>query len=122
MVWSVGLSRVDQRARDVGAAAVLGQPEEGPGALAEALDQAGFGQQLEMARDARLRLPQDVGEIGDGQLGLGQKRQHAQARLLARGLERSIEGIETELSVAAHWTNIGPFGASSHYIKISLYV
>ena len=35
---------LEQRARDLGAAAVLGQPEEGPGALAEALDQAGLGQ------------------------------------------------------------------------------
>ena len=31
----------------------------------------GFGQQLEMARDARLRLPQDLGEVGDRQFGLG---------------------------------------------------
>ena len=36
-----------------------------------ALDQAGLGQQLEMARDARLRLAQDVGQVRDRQLGLG---------------------------------------------------
>ena len=35
---------VEQRARHLGAAAALGQPEERPGALAEALDQAGLGQ------------------------------------------------------------------------------
>ena len=58
----------------------FGQAEERPGALAEALDQAGLDQQLEMARDARLRLAQDVGEVGDGQLGLGQQRQDAQPR------------------------------------------
>ena len=104
MVGSAGSSRVDQRARDLGAAAVLGQAEERPGALAEALDQAGLGQQLEMARDARLRLAQDVGEVGDGQLGLGQQRQHAQARLLAGRLERRIEGVETELAGAVHRT------------------
>ena len=54
---------------------------------------------LQMARDARLRLAQDVGEVGDGQLGLGQQRQHAQARLLAGRLERRVEGIETEPAV-----------------------
>ena len=37
---------VEQRAGDLGAAAMLGQPEEGPGALAEALDQPGLGQKL----------------------------------------------------------------------------
>ena len=94
----------EQRARNLGPAAVLGQAEERPGALAEALDQAGFGQQLEMARNARLRLAQDVGEVGDGQFGLGQQRQHAQPRLLAGRLERRIEGIETELAGAGHRT------------------
>lgn len=75
-----------------------------------------------MARNARLRLPQNVRQIRHGKFSLGQKGQHAQTRLLTRCLERRIEGIETELSVAAHLTNIGPFGASSHYIRICLYV
>ena len=97
-----GIEPLEQRARHLGAAAVLGQPEEGPGALAEALDQPGLGQQLEMARDARLRLAQDVGQVGDGQFGLGQQRQHAQARLLAGGLEGGVEGVETELGAGAH--------------------
>ncbi len=104
MVWIGRIEALDQRARNFRAAAVLGQPEERPGALAEALDQPGFGQQLEMARDARLRLAQDVGEVGDGQFGLGQQRQHAQPRLLARRLERRVEGIETELAGAGHRT------------------
>ena len=91
-----------QRARHLGAAAMLGQAEERPGALAETLDQAGLGQQLEMARDARLRLAQDVGQVGDGQLGLGQQRQHAQARFLAGRLEGGVEGIEAELRTVAH--------------------
>ena len=82
-----GIEPRDQRARQLGAAAVLGEPEERPGALAEALDQPGLDQQLEMARDARLRLAQDVGEVGDGQFGLGQQRQDAQARFLAGRLE-----------------------------------
>ena len=91
-----------QRAGDLGAAAVLGQAEERPGAFAEALDQTGLGQQLEVARDARLRLAQDVGQVGDGQLGLGQQRQQAQARVLAGRFEGRVEGIETELVGCSH--------------------
>jgi hypothetical protein len=68
------------------AAALLCQPEERPGPLAEALDQAGFGEQLEVPGDARLRLPQNVGQVGNGELGFGEQREHAQARLLAGGL------------------------------------
>ena len=81
---------------------MLGEAKECPRPLAEALDKAGLGQELQVARNARLRLPQDVGEVGDGQLGLGQQRQHAQTCLLARRLERGIEGIETELSATVH--------------------
>jgi hypothetical protein len=44
-----------------------------------------------MARDARLGLAQNGHELGDGQLGVGQQRQKAQARDLASGLQR-IEG------------------------------
>ena len=66
-----GSSLRDQLARELGGAAAFGQAEERPGALAEALDQPGLGQQLEMARDARLRLPQDLGEVGHRQFGLG---------------------------------------------------
>src|SRR4029077_2193574 len=90
--------------------------EEGPGAFPETLDEASFGQEFQMARDARLRLPQDVREIGYGQFGFGQKCQHTQARLLARRLERGIEGIAAQRTARAHvW-------ASSHYIRICLYV
>ena len=88
----VGIEPGDQRARDVGRAAALAEPEEGPGAFAEALDQAGFGQQPQVARNPRLRLAQDFGEIGDGQFRLGQQRQNAQPRGLARRLERRSEG------------------------------
>ena len=60
-----------------------------------ALDQAGLDEQLEMARDARLRLAEDVGQIGHGQLALGEQRQDAQARLLGggpQGAERLVQG------------------------------
>ena len=86
----VGIEPRDQRARDVGRAAALAEAEERPGAFAEALDQAGLGQEPQMARNARLRLAQDFGEVGDGQLGLGEQRQDAQPRRFARGLERAV--------------------------------
>ena len=88
MIGSLAIEPRDQRARDIGGAAALAQPEERPRALAEALDQAGLGQQPQMARQARLRLAQNFGEVGDRQLGLGEQRQDAQARGFACGLER----------------------------------
>ena len=84
MVGSSGSSRAISARASSAAAAALAQAEERPGALAEALDQAGLGQQPQMARDARLRLAQDVGEVGDGELGLGEQREDAQPRRLAR--------------------------------------
>ena len=90
----VGVEAGDQRAGELGARATLGEAEERPGAFAEALDQPGLDQEPEMARDARLRLPQDLGQVGDRQFGLGEQRQHAQARVLAGRFERGVESVE----------------------------
>ena len=79
-------------------AAALAEPEEGPRAFAEALDQPGLGQKPQMAGQPRLRLAQDFGEIGDGQLGLGQQRQNAQPGRFAGGLERCGEGRERSVA------------------------
>ena len=52
-------------------------------------------EQLQVARDARLRLAEDVGQIGHGQFALGEQRQDAQARLLGggpQGAERLVQG------------------------------
>ena len=98
----VGIEPRDQFARQRRRAAALAQPEERPGALAEALDQPGLGQQPQMPRDARLRLAQDVGEVGDRQLGLGQQRHDAQPRLLAGRLEGAVEGGERQLGRRSH--------------------
>ena len=69
--------RHEAAGRQVAAPAVLGEAKECPRPLAEALDKAGLGQELQVARNAGLRLPKDVGEVGDGQLGLGQHRRLA---------------------------------------------
>ena len=69
----------DQGAGDVGGAAALAQAEKCPRSFAVALDQAGFGQKPQVAREAGLRLAQDGGEIGDGQFGFGDQHQEAAA-------------------------------------------
>ena len=89
-----------ERAGEFGAAAAFGEPKERPGAFAETLDQPSLHHQLEMARDARLRLPEDVGEIGDRQFGLADEGKDAQARLLARGFEGRVEGVKWQVG----WT------------------
>ena len=76
----VGIEPRDHGAGDIGGAAALAEPEKCPRAFAEALDQPGLGKQPQMARQPRLRLAQDLGEVGDGQLGLGDQRQDAQPR------------------------------------------
>ncbi len=67
---------------------MLAEPEKGPGAFAEALDQPRLGQEPQMARQPRLRLAQDFGEVGDRQFGLGEQRQNAQPGRFAGGFER----------------------------------
>src|SRR5262249_157151 len=105
-----------QNARDVRPVPVFGKAEEGPGAFPETLDEARFRQELQVARDAWLRLPENICQIGDGQFGLGQKGQHAQACLLASHLEGTVQGIKAQRAARTHvW-------AISHHIKICLYV
>ena len=98
----VGIEALDELTRERRAAAALAEPEEGPGALAEALDQPGLGEQPQVPRDARLRLPQNVGEVGDRQLGLGKQRDDAQPRLLPGRLEGAVEGREGQLGKLSH--------------------
>ena len=92
----VGIEPRDHRTRDIGSAAALAQTEERPRAFAEALDQASLGEEAQMARQARLRLAQDLGEVGNRQLGLGDQRQDAQARGFPRCLEHGGQGWKGE--------------------------
>ena len=106
------------RASDAGRSA-LGDAEEGPGALAMALDQAGLGHELEMPRDARLRLAEDVGEVGDVELALGRA---APARAGASpprppGGRRRGSSRDTPSAGGGHGRNPG---SAKFDIKISL--
>src|SRR4051794_38635379 len=47
-----------------------------------------------MARHARLRLVEDLGEVGDGEIAACQQRQDAQAAGFGRCLQRINHGIE----------------------------
>jgi hypothetical protein len=74
----------------------VGEAKKRPASLAEAFHQAGVGEQLQVARDARLRLPQNLGQVGDRQLGFGEERQHAQPRRFTGCLEHGMELREAD--------------------------
>ena len=90
----VGRDAGDQIARE--RPALVGQTKERPGALALALREAGVDQQLEMARDAWLRLPENRDQFAHRQFGLAKQAQQPQPRDLARGFERVEQGVETQ--------------------------
>ena len=73
----------------------LHQPEEGPGPFAVFGDHAGIDEQPEMSRDPRLRLSEDLGEIGDRQLAVTEERDDPQPCLLANCLECIEHPIRT---------------------------
>src|SRR3989442_235943 len=58
-----------------------------------------------MPRNARLRLAQNVGEVRDGELGLAQERQDAQARAFSGRLEGAVQGLEIQVGRDGH--NVG---------------
>jgi len=63
------------------------QLEVHPRALAVPIDDTGVGEQLQMSGDARLRLTQDLGEVGDGQLPVPQQLHDPEACLFADGTQ-----------------------------------
>jgi tRNA-Thr(GGU) m(6)t(6)A37 methyltransferase TsaA len=72
--------------------AVLRQPEERPGALPVTAHETGLDEQFEMPGDPRLRLAENVRQIGHGQFARAQESQHAQTGLFA-GRAQSVEGV-----------------------------
>jgi hypothetical protein len=68
------------------------------------IDQAGFGQEFQMPRDARLRLTENRGQILDGELAFPEQGEYPQPGPLARGSERRNSCIEGQ--GALHWATI----------------
>ena len=98
----VGIETGDEFARQFGGAAALAQAEERPRSFAETIDQPGLGEEPQMPRNPGLRLPQDGGEVRDGELGLAQERENAQAGALPGGLERAVEDLEPQVGSGGH--------------------
>ena len=73
--------------------AMVGQAEIDPAALAVAVQQAGLGQQLQVARQPRLALAEDLDQVGDRQVGMGTEHQQTQARRLGSGLHGGQETL-----------------------------
>ena len=74
----------------------VGEAEERPGALPVPLDEPGLDEELQVPRDARLRLAEDVGEVRDVELALGEERENAQAGLLAGRLEAGEQDVPAQ--------------------------
>ena len=55
-----------------------------------------------MARNPRLRLAQNVGEVGDGQLRLAQERQDPQAGGFGGCLQRPVQLRERQMGWRGH--------------------
>ena len=80
-----------------------------PAALAEAVQKAGFAQQLQMARHARLALAEDLGQLADSQLAaraqddepkpgrLGNRAQRSQKVLHQPGPPRMTGGQHIQI-------------------------
>jgi hypothetical protein len=64
-----------------------------PLTLPQSLDQTGFAQDLEVARYARLALPDDLRDVGDAELPHGAKSEQPQPGRLTGGPQPSHETI-----------------------------
>ena len=99
-----------------GADDVAGNPRRGarmrhekehPGALAMALDQPSLDEELQVPRDARLRLAEDGHKLAHGQFGIAKQGQQAQARRLAGGRQGSKDILKGRLMIERrHTTDI----------------
>ena len=69
--------QVDDGAGEGAAQIILAHAEQHPVAFLVAGDQPGLGHQLEMAADARLALPEDLGHLADVEFAMGEHEQDA---------------------------------------------
>ena len=82
---------IEQREHRLGARRV-GERQEHPAAFLAALDHAGVGEDLEVARNARLALAEHLRELADRQLHSPQQREDAQPGRVGERLEQVGKG------------------------------
>jgi hypothetical protein len=104
----------EHRAQDAGPGTAVREAKERPGALPVAFHEPCFHEELQMARDAGLGLAEDVGEVRNRELALGQKRQNPQAGFFGRG----PQGAEGFLKA---WLDVRSSAPTLQHIKICLY-
>jgi hypothetical protein len=78
-----------QRGAERSGGAPVGGAVEDPAAFLEALQEARFAEELQMAADARLALAQDLGELAHRQLGVDEEQKQAQAGGIPRSAQHA---------------------------------
>ena len=68
----IGIESGEQRAGNVGGAVPLAKAEERPRPFTKPLHEPGLSQQPKVAGEARLRLAQDLGQVGNRQFSLSE--------------------------------------------------
>ncbi len=85
--------QVDDGAGQGAAHVLLAQAEEHPVAFLVAADQAGLRHQLQVAADARLALAQDLGQLADIGLAMGEEKQDPDPGRLGGGAQAGQQFI-----------------------------
>ena len=75
---------------------IVGKPIIDPRAFRAARDEARLGEHLQMARDARLRLAENLGQLLHRALAALKQREQADARLVARGFHLVDDVVDGE--------------------------
>ena len=88
------INTLNQRANKTACRITISHTEKGPRPFTTALDEARFNHQFEVPRHARLRLAQNIGEIGHGKLALGKQRQNPDPRILAGRPQRAHKRLK----------------------------
>ena len=108
-----------QRPRRTG----LAQAIEDPAAFAEAIEQPGLAQQLEMTRHARLALPEDLGQFADGQFPAGAQHGEPQPGRLGHRAQRCQQMFhcqqDIQISLYTQWIFGGASIAPLSLAKVS---
>ena len=74
------------------------EAQEHPAAFLAPLGEAGVDQDLDVARDARLALPEHLGELADRQLHRPQQREDAQPVGIGKRLEKRERGESVDMN------------------------